>query len=200
MKQRKIHRVLGLFMILPLLAWALTGVIFLTKPGYEGAYERLSVKTYEIEAYPNIYGERGWEEIRLIRSVIGLHLLAKTNGTFKQYDLETFKPLDMPDEHQIKRLVSDAIENNLERYGVVDSIEGLKAYTNTGIEIRLDWDEMKLSQRGPDRAIIETLYKIHYLQWTKWEGVNLVLGIVGLICLSGVTVFGFSSYLSRKRK
>lgn len=200
MKQRKIHRLLGLIMVVPLLAWASTGVIFLTKPGYEGAYERLPIKTYDIDAEPDIRIRKGWEEIKLMRSIIGLHLLVKTKGIFQQYNLETLKPLAKPDEHQIERLVSDAIKINPERYGVVDRIEGLKAYTNTGIEIQLDWDEMKLRQRGSDRAIIETLYKIHYLQWTKWEGVNLALGILGLICLSGVTILGFSSYLSTRRK
>ena len=200
MNQSKIHRLLGLVMLLPLLAWAITGVIFLTKPGYEGAYEKLFIKTYDIESDLDVSPHKGWEEIKFIKSVIGLHFLVKTNGSFKQYDLKTLSPSEAPTELQVKQLISDAIQVNTERYGVIDRVEGFKAYTSTGILIQLDWDEMTLSQRGMDRKVIETLYEIHYLQWTKWDGVNFVLGVVGLFCLVSLTIIGFGLYISKTRK
>lgn len=49
MKTRKLHRVIGLVMLLPLFGWAITGFIFFLKPGYEGAYELLQLKTYSVD-------------------------------------------------------------------------------------------------------------------------------------------------------
>lgn len=186
-------------MMLPLIAWALTGIIFLTKPGYNGAYERLNVKTYELDSEVAFLPHKDWEEMRLIRTVLGLHLLAKKDGAYKQFDSATLLPKEKPTTHQVEVLISDAISVNSKRYGLIEQVDGLNVYTNAGITIELNWDDMTLSQRGKDRKIIETLYKIHYLQWTKWEGVNLMLGVLGLVFLITLTFVGLSSYVRRSR-
>lgn len=192
---KKVHRIVGLILVLPLLAWAATGVVFLTKPGYESAYEKLHVKTYSIDSKLPSSGKSEWMEIRLIQSILGLHLLAKTAEGFKHYDPETFLPAALPTEAEVKRLILDSVSLNPERYGVLDSVDGLKGYTNTGIVITLNWDDMTLRQQGFDRRVIETLYKIHYLQWTKWESVNLLLAIVGLVGLATLTIVGLWLYI-----
>ena len=187
-------------MLVPLLAWATTGVVFLTKPGYDEAYEKLSIKTYQLDPGQYVSTRKDWQEVRLVQSILGVHLLARTDGGFRQYDPKTHLPSRAPTERQIAQLITDAIQMNPDRYGAIERIEGFKATTTTGIEIQLDWDQMKLSQRGTDRKIIETLYKIHYLQWTKWDNVNLILGIIGLCSLVSLTILGLVSYFSKPAK
>ena len=41
---------LAVFLTLPLLAWLITGSIFLLKPGYEDAYHKPEIKTYPLQA------------------------------------------------------------------------------------------------------------------------------------------------------
>lgn len=187
-------------MLLPLLAWATTGVIFLTKPGYDGAYERLSIKTYPLAATPAIEAPPAWQEVRWIRSVLGPHLLVKSSNAFWQGDPSTGLPLPPPSAQQVRQLITDAIRANPQRYGQVHTIEGLSAVTTTDIHITLNWNNMSLQQKGKDREFIDTLYKIHYLQWTKWDKANTIFGVVGLIGLFSLTLLGFFLFLSAPRK
>ena len=124
MDSKKIHRFIGLAMLLPLLAWAVTGLIFFIKPGYEGAYEKLYLKTYPINHNISINSDNNWQEFRVIRSILGLHLLAKDNGEINQYDLQTLQIKSKPSESDIKRLIEDAISSNPQRYGTIKHIHG----------------------------------------------------------------------------
>ena len=198
MNQRKIHRTLGLLMMLPMLAWAVTGLIFLVKPGYEQAYEQLVIKTYDIESPLIIVPQPAWEEIKLIRSVLGLHLLVRVDGSFRNIDPVTFLPTRPPSEEEVRKLINDAISVNADRYGVLESVDGSHVYTSTGVEIVLNWNELKLGQQGKDSRLIDTLYEIHYLQWTKWEGINRLLGLLGIFCLTTLTIIGFYLFMKKK--
>lgn len=40
MELKSLHKYLGLALVLLIVGWALTGIIFLTKPGYEGPGRR----------------------------------------------------------------------------------------------------------------------------------------------------------------
>ncbi len=186
-------------MLLPLLTWAATGIIFLTKPGYEGAYERLSIQTLPINENIVFTPKSNWQEVKLLRTSLGLHLLAKTKSGFKQYDIETMEAAEAPTSGQIQQLIQEAVTSNSERYGSIQNLEGLTATTNTNIKITLNWDTMTLKQYGQDRQLIETLYKIHYLQWTPWDNFNEVFGVLGLAFLVTLTVIGLTLYLSKRK-
>ncbi|MGV3591182.1 MAG: hypothetical protein ACO1PZ_05790 [Gammaproteobacteria bacterium] len=49
MKLREQHKLLGIALLLPFMAWSATGLFFLVRPAYEQAYEQLVVKTYPLE-------------------------------------------------------------------------------------------------------------------------------------------------------
>lgn len=185
-------------MLTPLLGWAFTGAIFLTKPGYEGAYEKLPIKTYIIEHNPMVTIDSVWTEFRVIRSILGDHLLVKINGVMQQIDPVSLQPAPPPSDKQVRTLINDAITINPDRYGNLSSLQGLTAKTDTGIEIKLDWNRMTLHQRGWDRQLIETLYKIHYLQWTQWEMINKGFAIAGLLLLLALSIIGLIAYLSTR--
>jgi hypothetical protein len=62
MKARTLHRVIGLILLLPFFGWALTGLVFFVKPGYEGAYELLSPKTYPLDSALTINPDPSWAD------------------------------------------------------------------------------------------------------------------------------------------
>ena len=178
-----------------MVGWGLTGLLFLVKPGYDGAYEVITTKTYPLEQKLNIAPSENWEEVRVIKSVLGNHLLVTVEGKTKQRGFNTLKQRPMPSVTEIAHLVEDAIADKKGRYGAVLSVNGATVYTTTGIEVTVNWDELKLNQIGSDRHFIDWLYKAHYLQWTPWRLANYVLGIVGLLLLVTLTAIGLRLYL-----
>ena len=199
MNSRKIHKIVGLILILPMLGWTLTGLIFFIKPGYNGAYEQLAFKTYPLEKSFSIPASKTWKEVRLIKSILGYHLLVKSGDKTEHLDPLSLLPKAMPTESQYKYLLQDALSGNKERYGEVVNINGDIASTSSDIEIKLNWNNFSLYQKGQDTKLINLLYKIHYLQWTPFKAFNQVVGIVGLLLLITLTLFGIKLYISNRK-
>jgi len=194
---RKIHRIIGVILILPFLGWALTGFVFFLKPGYAGAYEILKIKTYRLEGSPNLSPEPNWEEFRYLKTILGPHLLVRTDTGWQQLDPVTRLPKAKPGETDFRMLLKDAFSLNPSRYGEVTSVSDLTARTNTGVEVTLDWSTLSLQQTGNDTAWIDRLYKIHYLQWTGFKTVDKVLGLAGLVLVISLTALGAALALKR---
>ena len=180
-----------------MLGWTITGIIFFIKPGYQGAYEQLSVKTYPLSESIALQPKHDWQEMKLVTTILGDHLLVKTKGSTKHLDPTSLLPKTTPNEIEFKALLLDAFTGNSERYGDVIKLDGLSAQTNTGVEIKLDWNNLRLSQKGQDTQLINLLYKVHYLQWTSHKGVDQVLGVLGLILLILLTILGVRLYLKK---
>ncbi|TWX53618.1 PepSY domain-containing protein [Colwellia hornerae] len=198
MTSRKIHRLIGLILILPMFGWTITGVIFFIKPGYKGAYEQLSLKTYPLETQLLVKPDKKWHEVRLIKTILGHHLLVKLNGKTEHLDPISLQAKEVISSLEYKLLIEDALSINKERYGDIISIDGTKAKTSTGVVINLDWLSLRLSQKGDDTKLINILYKIHYLQWTPFKSVNLVFGVLGLVLLVTLTILGIRLYVKNK--
>jgi hypothetical protein len=198
MTSRKVHRLIGLILILPMFGWTITGVIFFIKPGYKGAYEQLTLKTYPLDTKLAINPDENWSEVKLIKTILGHHLLVKSSGKNEHLDPFTLKAKEMPTSSQYKLLLEDALLKNKERYGDVTSIVGKDASTSTGIEIKLDWVNLRLSQQGNDTKLINILYKTHYLQWSPFKFFNLILGVLGLFLLLTLTILGIRLYIKNK--
>jgi len=58
------------------------------------------------------------------------------------------------------------------------------------VEVRLDWNRLSLQQRGSDTALIDALYRVHYLQWTGVAALDQILGLLGLGLLIVMTLLG----------
>lgn len=200
MNNRKTHKIIGLILLLPMLGWTITGLIFFIKPGYKQAYEQLSLKTYPIEKAFTIPYVSQWTEVKLIRSILGHHLLVNDEGKVKHLDPVTLVEVTKPSKTDLKVLIEDALSKNSERYGKVLSITGDIASTSKGIDITLNWNNLTLRQTGFDTKLINFFYKVHYLQWTPFKSVNQVLGIVGLILLTTLTILGVKIYIDNNRK
>ena len=191
MTVRVLHRIVGVVMILPFLAWAVSGFIFFVKPGYSGAYEALAVRTYPIELPLTLPPSPSWLEVRYLRTAIGDHLIVRTDAGWQHLEPKTLRPKAVPGEQQMRELVQDAFTSNPSRYGHVVSVDGMTLTTNTGVRVTVGWTRLTLSQRGKDTDRIDSIYKLHYLQWTGFPVVDKILGGTGLVLilvLSGLGV------------
>lgn len=177
-------------LMIPLITWALTGFIFFIKPGYAGAYDYLVPKTYPLEGGLSITPPAGWLEFRLLKTVLGYHLMARTDSGWLHIDPATMQARGEPTEAEITNLVMDASAANRERYGQVARVANDTIWTDTGVEIILDWKHLSFQQRGKDTDRIDMLYKIHYLQWTGIPGIDKVLGMSGIILLLILAALG----------
>lgn len=190
MKIRKLHRVIGMVMLLPLFGWAITGFIFFLKPGYEGAYELLEVKIYSIDGQIALTADTSWHEVKYLRTILGPHVIVRTMKGWQQLDPKTLSMRKYPTADEIKMLMSDAFSQNPGRYGRIVEVNGDTGFTDTGVIVTLNWDRMRFQQRGHDTELIDGLYKIHYLQWTGVKWVDMILGVAGLGLIATLSVLG----------
>lgn len=190
MTPRTVHRALGITMLLPLLAWAVTGAIFFIKPGYGGAYESLAVTTYPLTTAVSVPPSADWREVRYLKTVLGDHLIARTESGWKQLDPVTLQDRPAPTDVDIRALVADAFTANPERYGRIATIEGSVITTDTGVRATFDWNRLSLSQRGRDTDRIDAIYRVHYLQWTGVVWLDKILGGLGLFLIVALSGFG----------
>jgi hypothetical protein len=197
MTTRSLHRFVGLVMLLPLAGWAMTGAVFFLKPGYAGAYELLQVKTYPFEANITIETDPSWSEARLVKTILGEHLLARNSRGWLHLDPHSRQPWPEPSADEVSELVSDAFSANPQRYGRIASIEGNNIKTDTGVRVELDWSRLALAQSGKDTDRIDALYKIHYLQWTGVNAVDKVMGALGILLVLALSVLGARLFFAK---
>ena len=197
--RNRLHKIIGLLLVLPIIGWTITGVIFFIKPGYQAAYDQLVVKTYPLEKSFVIPESKQWKEVRLLKTVLGYHLLVKTDKGFQHLDPISLKAKQTPTSSELAALLNDSFTDKLDRYGSVQSSDNFKVFTTTGIEVSVNWDRLTLRQKGDDTDFINTLYKIHYLQWTPYDEVNQYMGIIGLALLMTLTFLGLKIYISGRK-
>lgn len=190
MKVRTLHRIIGIILLLPFFGWAITGLVFFIKPGYAGAYEMLNPKTYPLDGKVVVTADPGWREFRFFRTILGDHLIARTDSGWLHLNPANMQPRSKPTESEIKLLLQDAFSANPQRYGEVASISGAAIKTSTGVEVTLDWNSLALQQKGKDTDRIDLLYRIHYLQWSGVKSVDRVIGFVGLVLVMALTTLG----------
>lgn len=189
MKSKKIHRFLAMVLLLPLVGWMVTGLVFLVKPGYTGAYEQLAPKFYPLGERV-IIAKPEWMQVRMLKTVLGTHLLVYSNDSWLHLNPNNLMPMPEPSATDAKRLLLDAISHNPKRYGTVQSVTEGAYITSTGVELRLDWNTLSIHQKGYDTALINTLYKIHYLQWFGNKQANIAFGVLGLSGLFLLVFYG----------
>jgi hypothetical protein len=198
MKTRTLHRIVGLVMLLPLIGWAVTGAIFFLKPGYGGAYESLPVKTYPLANRIALQTDPAWLEIRVVKTILGEHLLARTSAGWQQLDPHSLQPKPAPSEDELRALLADAFAINPARYGQIATVEGNTITTDTGILVTLDWNRLALSQRGKDTDRIDFFYRIHYLQWTGLAALDKALGALGIALVLILSLLGARLFFAAK--
>ncbi len=202
MISRRLHKTLGLLLLLPLLAWGATGIVFYFKPGYGDAYEQLTPKFYPLKNVAPLIPENSaqWLKATRVQTQLGQHLLVNTADGVAHLNASTGAEFSQPTDAQLRAFINDAIAHNPARYGQVIEREGDVFTTNTGVVITLDWPRLQLRQRGPDTELIDTLYRIHYLQWSGFKTFDRVFGLLGIALLFSLSLLGFWLYLQHRRR
>ena len=191
MRTRTLHRVIGIILLLPFVGWATTGLLFFIKPGYTGAYEVLAPKLYPIKNQLLISEDPNWLEVRYLRTILGDHLLVRTESGWMNLNPDDKRPrLATGDE--TRRLVQDALSVNPNRYGQIVAVNGDTITTDTGVVVTIDWNRMTLQQTGTDTKWIDLLYRIHYLQWTGVKSIDRIVGFTGITLVLVLTGLGAS--------
>lgn len=190
MTVRTLHRFIGVILLLPFFAWAVTGFIFFLKPGYAGAYEVLRPKTYPLDQAVSVSPKSDWLEYRYFKTILGDHLLARTGKGWQHLNPTNYEPRAAPAQREIELLLKDAFTANPMRYGDISSVSDNTVKTNTGVEVTIDWANLSLNQRGKDTDRIDLLYKVHYLQWTGVKSLDKLLGLLGLTLVMVLSVLG----------
>lgn len=189
LSNHRLHRWTGIALLTPLLAWCLTGLVFLIQPGYGAAYEALPVKSYPLAETLTISPQENWLEYKVLRTVIGTHLLARSETGWSNLNATTLAPFEA-DAQQRRALISDAIALKAERYGQLLQSNDAPYLTSTGARISLQWNTLSLQQNGNDTRWIDRMYRVHYLQWTGIKLLDKVLGVFGLLLLIVISVTG----------
>ncbi|MEW6991199.1 PepSY domain-containing protein [Colwelliaceae bacterium 6441] len=195
---KNIHKYLGLVMLLPFIAWTITGIFFFLKPGYKVAYQALPITQYPLQALVHLPEHQKWLEVRQLKTILGAHVLVKNDQGWQQLSPVTFQPIEKANQQQITQLINDAIKHNRERYGEIAKIEENVITTNNNIRITLDWHNLSLHQKGADTDFINTMYSIHYLQWTGVKSIDKFLGVIGLLLVTLLAIFGLLMSLKKK--
>jgi hypothetical protein len=199
MKIENVHKKIGIVMLIPLLLWAVTGLVFLTKPGYEDAYIQLEPKHYKIEREVRLPQASQWNQVKILRTILGYHLIVSNDGQWIHLDPFTFNERPHPTKDEMAVLINDAISTNKKRFGNIVEIEENIVTTDTDVQITLEWHTLKLHQSGRDTRLINTLYKIHYLQWLGSPTLDKIFGVIGLVGLVALTIFGLAIYAKKIR-
>ncbi len=190
---------MGLVMLLPFIAWVITGIFFFFKPGYKEAYQLLPIKTYPLSQLIQLPDSQDWLEVRQLNTILGHHVLVRNEQGWQPLTTTDFKTIKQPTAEEVRTLVSDSITNNSSRYGDIADINDLKVTTDTGVEINLNWQQMTLRQYGKDTDFINKLYDIHYLRWTGNTAIDQYLGVIGLMLVLLLAVVGTVMTFSKTR-
>ena len=189
LSNHRLHRWAGIALLTPLFAWCLTGLVFLIQPSYGAAYEALLVRSYPLAEPLTIEPQEDWLEYKVLRTVLGTHLLVRNAAGWRHLNAATLIPFEA-DAQQRRSLISDAIALKPERYGHLLETQAAPYLTSTGAEINMQWNTLSLQQSGLDTQWIDRMYSVHYLQWTGVKPLDKVLGVFGLLLLILISVTG----------
>lgn len=181
----------------PFLLWTATGLLFLLKPGWRGAYESLDAFRDEpfdpmgLAPFSLIAGKPG-EPGAAVRAKLGttaIGLVYRVEGieNTRLVDARTGTVISPLDREAAAKVAEDAVAraSAVERYGAITETredgDAVEVTFAGGAVVRVGRDDLSLAQSGADTARIDALYRIHYLQWTGIAAIDrpLALGAIG---------------------
>lgn len=195
-KLKRGHKWIGLTLLLPLLVWTATGLLFALKPGWGPAYEYLSPWSSE-QGHASVMslasfasGEGGVDAraIELHASALGpVFLVERAGGGSALYDATRGSRLDPLSGERARALVLAAVSRSSSpsRYGEIQSearkSESMHFVFTGGPRVDIDLRNGSIQQSGPDTDRINWYYKLHYMQWTGNASIDRILGFVAIV-------------------
>lgn len=202
MSWSRVHRYLALVLVVPLVVWSVTGLLFHLKPGWSRAYDMLDaerpLETTQVTPLANVAAmfPDGIQRIELFGSAIGpLYRVTTAKGS-ALIDATTGAKRSPLTESDVRTLALDAVSHSRvkEAYGEIAKTDVrddvVKLTFSKGPIVEVSRDDARISQHGSDTERIDWLYRIHYLQWTGKKTLDRVLAIIGLALIWLVMIPG----------
>jgi uncharacterized iron-regulated membrane protein len=209
MSWSRVHRWLAVVLVVPLVIWSVTGLLFHLKPGWSRAYDMLSAErpldampAVPLDAVASAAGGPP-HRLELFGSALGpLYRVTTAAGpVLLDAQLHRRSPLSVADA---RTLATDAVAHSTHRdaYGPigatrVDPDTVHVAFAHATVDV--DRAAGTISQRGRDTDRIDWLYRLHYLSWTGNRTLDKLLAIVGLALIWLVMVPGLVLFVRRRR-
>jgi hypothetical protein len=198
---RAAHRLAGLVLVVPLVLWIGTGLLFHVKPGWDEAYESLAAPLpgplpwERVVFSPAALKARGLLDpgpVALAPHPTGLVAwFGLSEGRPAAVDGTSGEPIPPASEDAARAFALAAISasRHAKSYGTIVSTQpaehrsaltgvenpALLFRTSGGKSVLVDRVTGEVSQTGDLNAQIDLLYRIHYLQWTPWKPVSVAL-------------------------
>ena len=204
---RPFHRLTGVLVAVPLLIWISTGLLFHVKHRYGEAYEQL-----QVPAAAARWDRVGVSPAQLVREgkldpggrlSLAVHpsgamvYQGLSKGRRVSIDGSTGRPLQPASPETGKEWVEAAVKNapHARRYDSALRHErtgdhAVTVFFRGGKEVRVDLLTGELSQQGALNKWIDLTYRLHYLQWTPWQSVNIALVIAAALAVLALTASG----------
>jgi uncharacterized iron-regulated membrane protein len=208
MSWSRVHRWLAVVLVVPLVIWSITGLLFHLKPGWSRAYDMLSAErpldttpTVPLDAVAAAAGGPT-QHLELFGSALGpLYRITTPTGTvLLDAQLHRRSPLSAADA---RTLAADAVAHSAHRaaYGTLTSAQLAGDHvrvTFAHANVDVDRDSAAISQRGGDTDRIDWLYRLHYLSWTGNRTLDKLLAITGLALIWLVMIPGLVLFVRRR--
>ena len=224
---RPAHRALGLALALPLVLWMATGLLFHVKRRYAEAYETLrapfpasDLSRFTVSAARASAGdffESGWVPRFAIRPDGKGAWFGKKGEEGRAVDASSGAALG-PVEEKISSewgMAAVAASPNAARYGTLVRVTRSRAAAASpltlsknssldllfsgGKTVTVDRLTGEITQTGALNDWIDLTYRVHYLQWTPWKGVNIALVLVATPLVLALAATGLFMALGRGR-
>lgn len=207
---RVAHRLAGLVLVVPLVLWIGTGLLFHVKPGWDEAYESLAAPSPGPLPWERVVFSPAAVKARGLLDPGPVSLAPHPSGLVAWFGLKEGRPaavdgtsgesIPSASEGAARAFALAAISasRHAASYGRIVSVEpdahrsaltgvenpALLFRTSGGKRILVDRITGEVNQSGKLNESIDLLYRIHYLQWTPWKPVN-----VGLVLAASLLVF-----------
>ena len=217
-RMRRVHRIAGVALAVPFLVWTASGLLFLVKPGWSGAYEMLDAfrdapvdASAVLPVRAVVRGVAAPE--RLLRADLGATALgpiyriraraedgSSIDALVDAHSGAVLSPLAMEDA---KRIAIDAASRarHPERYGAVASSEedggSARFRFGGGAVVTVGRDDLSVRQTGRDTGRIDALYRAHYLQWTGIPAVDRTFAVIAIGATWLLTAVGLRLFFRR---
>jgi uncharacterized iron-regulated membrane protein len=205
----RVHRWLAVVLVVPLVIWSVTGLLFHLKPGWSRAYDMLSAE-HPLDAMPAVSLDAvasaaggPAQHLELFGSALGpLYRITTPTGTvLLDAQLHRRSPLSAADA---RTLAADAVAHSTHRdaYGPIGATRADPdtvhvAFAHATVDV--DRATGTISQRGRDTDRIDWLYRLHYLSWTGNRTLDKLLAITGVALIWLVMVPGLVLFVRRRR-
>ena len=200
---RRIHRWLAIVLVIPLVIWSITGLLFHLKPGWSRAYDMLDAERPAAVHLDKLVLPDGATHVEVFSTAIGPLARVTTTKGDELYDADSGTKRSPLPTDAAQALAVDAVKRShyASSYGApsrVTSTETTVTLEFAGPVVEVDRTTGRLSQRGPDTDRIDWLYRVHYLQLTGNKTFDKVLALAGLVLIWLVLIPGVVLFVRRK--